>query len=166
MPDVRERIEAGCGDVPLLFSRPQLPPVTPAFHWRKCALVVLLCAASGWSAWAQSDPTPAYYDAAIGKTGALLKAALRTSCGDNLSILSHQVVFDRAERNLCLSEPAHQDAVTRLCEEQGHKVVFLGNQSTLITLVRENSGTSRSAISAEWHLLSKRVTRTALMSGR
>ena len=41
--------------------------------------------------------------------------ALRGEVGDNLSFLSHQVVFDRAERNLCLSEPAFQDAVTRLC---------------------------------------------------
>jgi len=64
--------------------------------------------------------------------------ALRDAAGDNLSFLSHQVVFDRAERNLCLSEPVFQNAVT-LCEEQGHKVVFLDNQSTLITRVRENS---------------------------
>lgn len=65
--------------------------------------------------------------------------ALRGEVGENLSFLSHQVVFDRAERNLCLSNSTQQDAVTRLCEEEAHKVVFLDNQSTLITRVRENS---------------------------
>src|SRR5713101_3714376 len=78
--------------------------------------------------------------------------ALRGACGDNLSFLSHQIVFDRAECNLCLSEPRFQDAVTRLCEEQGYKVVFLDNQSTLITRVRENSADDWRDIIEGWLL--------------
>ncbi len=88
--------------------------------------------------------------------------ALRGECGENLSILSHQVVFDRAERNLCLSEPAHQDAVTRLCVEQGHKIVFLDNQSTLITRVRENSADDWRDLVEGW-LLGLRRRRIAVV---
>lgn len=88
--------------------------------------------------------------------------ALRSKVGDNLSFLSHQVVFDHAERNLCLSEPVFQDAVTKLCEEQGHKVVFIDNQSTLITRVRENSADDWRDIIEGW-LLGLRRRRIAVV---
>ena len=88
--------------------------------------------------------------------------ALRGEAGDNLSFLSHQVVFDRAERNLCLSELVFQHAVTGLCEEQGHKVVFLDNQSTLITRVRENSADDWRDIIEGW-LLGLRRRRIAVV---
>ena len=88
--------------------------------------------------------------------------ALRGEVGNNLSFLSHQVVFDRAERDLCLSDPAFQDAVTRLCEEQGYKVVFLDNQSTLITRVRENSADDWRDIIEGW-LLGLRRRRIAVV---
>ena len=65
--------------------------------------------------------------------------SLRSAVTEKLLILSHQVVFDKAERNLCLSEPAQQDEITAFCVGQGIKVLILDNQSTLITRVRENS---------------------------
>jgi len=88
--------------------------------------------------------------------------ALRGEVGHNLSFLSHQVVFDRAERNLCLSEPIFQDAVTRLCEERDYKVLFLDNQSTLITRVRENSADDWRDIIEGW-LLGLRRRRIAVV---
>ncbi len=58
---------------------------------------------------------------------------------ENVFVLSHQLVFDRQERNLCLSDPECQEALTQICAERGIRVVFIDNQSTLITRVRENS---------------------------
>lgn len=88
--------------------------------------------------------------------------ALRSEVGRNLSFLSHQVVFDRAERNLCLSETDCQAAVTRLCEEETYKVLFIDNQSTLITRVRENSADDWRDIIEGW-LLGLRRRRIAVV---
>lgn len=65
--------------------------------------------------------------------------SLREQVNDNLVILSHQRLFDKTEKNLTLSDPQVQEAITQLCEKNNISVIFLDNLSTLFTSIRENS---------------------------
>jgi hypothetical protein len=52
--------------------------------------------------------------------------------------LSHQAVFDRTQKALCLSDATQQSDLTRLCEEQGVDVLVLDNGACLFRGVAEN----------------------------
>jgi hypothetical protein len=56
-----------------------------------------------------------------------------------LMFLSHQVVFDRTRRALCLSDSAQQAELTRLCESRKIEVVILDNVACLFRGIEENS---------------------------
>jgi hypothetical protein len=66
--------------------------------------------------------------------------ALRGECerGD-LMFLSHQIVFDRTRKGLCLSELAQQSELTVLCEQQKIEVLILDNIACLFSGIEENS---------------------------
>jgi RecA-family ATPase len=65
-------------------------------------------------------------------------SALRQKQGD-LMFLSHQVLFDRTRRALCLSDPAQQTELTALCEDKRIDVLILDNISCLFRGIEENS---------------------------
>jgi len=52
--------------------------------------------------------------------------------------LSHQAVFDRTQKALCLSDRAQQDELTRLCERERVDVLILDNGACLFRGVAEN----------------------------
>ena len=52
--------------------------------------------------------------------------------------LSHQAIFDRAQKALCLSDRTQQDELTRLCEVGRVDVLFLDNGACLFRGVAEN----------------------------
>ena len=61
------------------------------------------------------------------------------SDGDGaFSTLSHQQVFNRTQKALCLSDRAQQDELTRLCERERVDVLFLDNGACLFRSVSEN----------------------------
>jgi AAA domain-containing protein len=64
--------------------------------------------------------------------------ALREEQGE-LMFLSHQIVFDRTGKALCLSDPARQVELTRLCESKKIDVVILDNIACLFRGIEENS---------------------------
>ena len=55
-----------------------------------------------------------------------------------LLTLSHQSVFDRNEKTLCLSDRDQQVEITRICERQKIDVLFLDNGACLFRGVAEN----------------------------
>ena len=57
--------------------------------------------------------------------------------GDMLT-LSHQTVFDRKQKALCLSDLAQQNELTKLCEEREIKLLILDNSACLFRDVAEN----------------------------
>jgi len=63
---------------------------------------------------------------------------LRTGTG-KLFYLSHEVLFERANRTLNLSEKELQNAVLAFCKSYGFSVLILDNLSCLISGVDENS---------------------------
>jgi hypothetical protein len=63
---------------------------------------------------------------------------LREKQGE-LMFLSHQVVFDRTRKALCLSEPGQQAELTVLCESKNIDVVILDNIACLFRRIEENS---------------------------
>ena len=63
--------------------------------------------------------------------------ALSERDGDMLT-LSHQTVFDRKRKALCLSDLAQQNELTKLCEERKVDVLILDNSACLFRDVAEN----------------------------
>ena len=53
--------------------------------------------------------------------------------------LSHQIVFDRTRKALCLSEPAQQAELTAFVREQKIEVLILDNIACLFRGIEENS---------------------------
>jgi AAA domain len=53
--------------------------------------------------------------------------------------LSHQIIFDRTRKAVCLSDPAQQTELTALCEGKGIDVLILDNISCLFRGIEENS---------------------------
>jgi hypothetical protein len=66
------------------------------------------------------------------------RALSERSSEGNFKTLSHQEVFNRAQKALCLSDIGQQDELTRLCEQQGIDVLFLDNGACLFSGVAEN----------------------------
>jgi hypothetical protein len=64
--------------------------------------------------------------------------ALREKKGE-LMLLSHQIVFDRTRKTLCLSEPAQQTELTAFCEREKIEVLILDNIACLFRGIEENS---------------------------
>lgn len=64
--------------------------------------------------------------------------ALREKQGE-LMFLSHQVLFDRTRRALCLSDFAQQAELTNLCENRKIDVLVLDNIACLFRGIEENS---------------------------
>jgi len=64
--------------------------------------------------------------------------ALRKKKGE-LMFLSHQIVFDRTRKALCLSEPAQQAELTAFCEREKIQVLILDNIACLFRGIEENS---------------------------
>ena len=56
-----------------------------------------------------------------------------------LMFLSHQVLFDRTRKALCLSDAAQQAELTRLCESLKVDVLILDNVACLFRGIEENS---------------------------
>jgi RecA-family ATPase len=56
-----------------------------------------------------------------------------------LMFLSHQIVFDRTRKALCLSEPAQQAELTGFCEQRKIHVLILDNIACLFRGIEENS---------------------------
>jgi len=56
-----------------------------------------------------------------------------------LMFLSHQVLFDRTQKALCLSETAQQAELTTLCESMNVDVLILDNVACLFRGIEENS---------------------------
>jgi predicted ATP-dependent serine protease len=56
-----------------------------------------------------------------------------------LMFLSHQIVFDRTQKTLCLSEPAQQAELTAICEREQIQVLILDNIACLFRGIEENS---------------------------
>jgi len=52
--------------------------------------------------------------------------------------LSHQLVFNRTQKAICLSNRTQQDELTRLCERERVEVLFLDNGACLFRNVAEN----------------------------
>ncbi len=67
-----------------------------------------------------------------------VRALSERSSEGNFKTLSHQEVFNRAQKALCLSDMGQQDELTRLCEKQGVDVLFLDNGACLFSGVAEN----------------------------
>lgn len=60
----------------------------------------------------------------------------------SMMTLSHQQVFNRTQKALCLSDPAQQAELTRLCEQERVDVLFLDNGACLFRGVGENDADS------------------------
>ena len=65
-------------------------------------------------------------------------SALREKQGE-LMFLSHQVLFDRTRKALCLSDAAQQTELTKLCETMKIDVLILDNVACLFRGIEENS---------------------------
>jgi putative DNA primase/helicase len=61
---------------------------------------------------------------------------------NNLFLLNHQILFDRATKTLNITLPHVQDAITELCLSLGIKVMILDNLSTLGVGMKENDADS------------------------
>jgi len=64
--------------------------------------------------------------------------ALREKQGE-LMFLSHQVLFDRTRKALCLSDAAQQTELTKLCESMKIDILILDNVACLFRGIEENS---------------------------
>src|SRR5438270_9428705 len=64
--------------------------------------------------------------------------SLRERRGE-LMYISHQVVFDRAHKAICLSDPVQQVELTAFCEENNIDVLILDNIACLFRGIEENS---------------------------
>jgi RecA-family ATPase len=64
--------------------------------------------------------------------------ALREKQGE-LMFLSHQVLFDRTRKALCLSDAAQQAELTKVCESWKIDVLILDNVACLFRGIEENS---------------------------
>jgi hypothetical protein len=65
---------------------------------------------------------------------------------ENLSLINHEILFERTGRVLNLRLPEVQEAITQFCIDGGHKVLVVDNLSTLVSGVKEND-------SDAWELL-------------
>ena len=61
---------------------------------------------------------------------------------DNLMLLNHQILFDRATKTINISLPHVQQAITETCLRMGIKVLILDNLSTLGVGMKENDADS------------------------
>jgi len=64
----------------------------------------------------------------------------------DVEFLNHEILFDRTEKVLNITEPAVQDAILQKCIRDDIKLVMLDNLSTLVSGVKEND-------SFEWERL-------------
>lgn len=55
-----------------------------------------------------------------------------------VEFLNHEILFDRTQKVLNITDPALQSAITEHCRQTGVKVVFLDNLSTLASGMKEN----------------------------
>ena len=65
-------------------------------------------------------------------------SSLREKQGE-LMFLSHQVLFDRTQKALCLSDAAQQAELTKICESWKIDVLILDNVACLFRGIEENS---------------------------
>lgn len=76
---------------------------------------------------------------------------LSDGCGSFIT-LSHQQVFNRTQKALCLSDPLQQQELTRYCEEKRIDVLFLDNGACLFRSVAENDADAFRDIIEGWLL--------------
>jgi hypothetical protein len=57
---------------------------------------------------------------------------------ENLTLINHEILFERTGLVLNLARPEVQKAIMQWCIEEGCKVLFIDNLSTLVSGVREN----------------------------
>jgi hypothetical protein len=57
---------------------------------------------------------------------------------ENLTLINHEVLFEKTGLVLNLAKPEVQQAITRWCVEGGFKVLVIDNLSTLASGVKEN----------------------------
>ena len=60
------------------------------------------------------------------------------SGGGEVEFLNHEILFDRTEKVLNITDPGVQQAITGYCLDRGIKVVVLDNLSTLASGMKEN----------------------------
>jgi putative DNA primase/helicase len=65
---------------------------------------------------------------------------------ENITLLNHEILFERTEAVINLADTRQQDAILRLCVQQGFKVLILDNLSVCVSGVKEND-------SFEWERL-------------
>jgi putative DNA primase/helicase len=69
-------------------------------------------------------------------------------CGGELEFLNHEILFERTNKVLNITEPEVQSAITKRCVATGTKVLILDNLSTLASGMKENEADS-------WELVNK-----------
>jgi AAA domain len=96
----------------------------------------------GFLAKIQSNVVPIESVPANSWDDALSKAVVSSSElrreGGEVEFLNHEILFDRTEKVLNITDPGVQQAITGYCLDQGIKVVVLDNLSTLASGMKEN----------------------------
>lgn len=107
--------------------------------WMGLAIARALSEGSAVGPWKAHAPTKVLY--VDGEMPADLMRArdqgLRSGPGE-VAFLNHEILFDRFERVLNITDRESQLAITKLCLDTGIKVVVLDNLSTLASGMKEN----------------------------
>ncbi len=122
------------GDLGFIFGKRGLGK-----SWLSLAMARALAEGSSCGPWNAAGATRVLYvDGEMAADDLRSRNHSLRECKGDILFLSHQIVFDRTEKSLCLSDSTQQHELTTLCENLGVKVLILDNIGCLFRNVSEN----------------------------
>ena len=122
------------GDYGIIFGKRGLGK-----SWLAMALARALAEGRAFGPWACSTPRRVLFvDGEMSLDDYRERMRTLSDGPGAFTTLSHQTIFDRTQKALCLSDRAQQDELTRLCERERVDVLFLDNGACLFRGVSEN----------------------------